>query len=220
MDTAVDDATLFRERGFGVNMGFGSAPAVLVVDIQTAFTDPTLPLGSNLDDEVAVINQVIDAARLAEAPIFYSVVSYDEADARESGIWRLKMKGLSSLQTTSEIVKLDPRLHRNSDDSVFVKKYASCFFATTLASQLQTMRRDTLIIVGCTTSGCVRASAVDALQYGFRPILVREALGDRSKAAHDQALFDIQAKYGDVVGLDEVTMYLEARTSAGKAMAS
>ena len=204
-----EDLAFFRDRGFGTEMGFGSAPAVLVVDIMTAFTDPNLPLGSNLDSEIAAINDVLDAARSANAPVFFSIVSYDEPDARDAGIWRRKMRGLASLQAGSEIVKLDSRLHRHSDDSVFVKKYASCFFGTTLASQLQAMRRDTLIIVGCTTSGCVRASAVDAVQYGFRPILVREALGDRSTAAHEQSLFDIQAKYGDVIGLHEAISTLK-----------
>lgn len=213
MDTTVSDATLFRERGFGINIGFGNAPAVLVVDIMTAFTDPTLPLGAKMDDEIAAINEVIDAARQVQAPIFYSVVSYDEQDARDAGIWRLKMKGLASLQTGSDVVKLDPRLHWHESDSVFVKKYASCFFGTTLSSQLQAMRRDTLIIVGCTTSGCVRASVVDAVQYGFRPVLVREAVGDRSRAAHEQSLFDIQAKYGDVVNLNDALAYLHGSAS-------
>lgn len=208
MDLYVSDENLFRERGFGINMGFGNSPAVLVVDIMTAFTDPTLPLGSNLDSEVAAINVVVDAARVAGAPIFHSVVAYDYPDARDAGIWRLKMNSLGSLQTGSDIVELDPRLHCEAEDTVFVKKYASCFFGTTLASQLQALRCDTLIIVGCTTSGCIRATAVDAVQHGFRPILVREAIGDRSKLAHEQALLDIQAKYGDVVSQETASAYL------------
>ena len=94
---------------------------------------------------------------------------------------------------------------------MFNKKYASCFFGTDLVSRLTARRIDTLIVTGCTTSGCVRASAVDAIQYGFRPVVVREAVGDRSKAAHDQSLFDIQAKYGDVMALDAVLDKLDAR---------
>lgn len=215
MDNAAkDELSFFSERGFGTEIGFGKAPAVLVIDMMTAFTDPTQPLGCNLDNEITAINDVLDAARTASAPIFFAVVAYDEPDARDAGIWQRKMPRLASLQTGSGIVQLDERLHRSPTDSVFVKKYASCFFGTTLASQLQAMRRDTLIIVGCTTSGCVRASAVDAVQHGFRPIVVREAVGDRSKPAHEQSLFDIQAKYGDVISLAEATSKLEATKSS------
>jgi nicotinamidase-related amidase len=93
-------------------------------------------------------------------------------------------------------------------DSLLVKKYASCFFGTDLVPRLMNQRVDTLIVTGCTTSGCVRATAVDAVQNGFRPMVVREAVGDRSQAAHDQSLFDLNAKYADVVGLDETLQYL------------
>ena len=96
----------------------------------------------------------------------------------------------------------------SSTDSLLVKKYASCFFGTDLVARLVSRRVDTLIITGCTTSGCVRATAVDAVQTGLRPMVVREAVGDRSVAAHDQSLFDLNAKYADVVSLDETLQYL------------
>ena len=92
-----------------------------------------------------------------------------------------------------------------------LKKYASSFFGTDLVARLNARRIDTLVITGCSTSGCVRATAVDAVQYGFVPIVVREAVGDRSEAAHEQSLFDLEQKYGDVVSLDEATSYLESR---------
>jgi nicotinamidase-related amidase len=95
-----------------------------------------------------------------------------------------------------------------------VKKYASCFFGTDLVSRLLVRQVDTLIITGCTTSGCVRASAVDACQIGFRPMVVREAVGDRSQAAHEQSLFDLNAKYADVVSLEETLNYLSARPAS------
>ena len=95
------------------------------------------------------------------------------------------------------------------NDILLVKKYASCFFGTDLVPRLNSRRIDTLIITGCTTSGCVRATAVDAVQNGFRPMVVREAVGDRSKAAHEQSLFDLNAKYADVVSLDETLHYLK-----------
>jgi nicotinamidase-related amidase len=108
---------------------------------------------------------------------------------------------------------VEPRLEFRKGDSLLVKKYASCFFGTDLVSRLLNRQVDTLIITGCTTSGCVRASAVDACQVGFRPMVVREAVGDRSRSAHEQSLFDFNAKYADVVSLEETLQYLETRVS-------
>ena len=106
---------------------------------------------------------------------------------------------------------MDPRLEFRKGDSLLVKKYASCFFGTDLVSRLLTHQVDTLIITGCTTSGCVRASAVDACQIGFLPMVVREAVGDRSRSAHEQSLFDLNAKYADVVSLEETLQYFQTR---------
>ena len=116
----------------------------------------------------------------------------------------------STLRAGTDGVALDARLERGPRDSILVKKYASCFFGTDLASRLTSRRIDTLVLAGCTTSGCVRATAVDALQHGFRPIVVKEAVGDRSRRAHEQSLFDLQAKYADVVSLDETLPRLRA----------
>jgi nicotinamidase-related amidase len=194
----------FAERGFGLEMGFGERLAVLVIDLMRAFTDPALPLGANLDRELAASNRVIDAAHEAGAPVIFSVVRYDEPDCRDAGIWGLKQRGLFGLTADAPAVALDERVHRDPGDPILVKKYASCFFGTDLVSRLQARRIDTLVLTGCTTSGCVRASTVDAIQYGFRPLVVREAVGDRSQPAHEQSLFDIQAKYGDVMSVDRV----------------
>jgi nicotinamidase-related amidase len=135
-------------------------------------------------------------------------VIYDDPDLKDAGIWGIKMKGAATLKAGTPAVEIDPRLDMRPTDSLLVKKYASCFFGTDLVPRLTSQRVDTLIITGCTTSGCVRATAVDALQNGFRPIVVREAVGDRSKAAHDQSLFDLNAKYADVVSLDETLQYM------------
>jgi len=209
-----EQARFFRERGFGLATGFGERPAVLVIDIMKAFSDATLPLGANLDRQILETNRILDAAHAIGAPVFFSYVAYDEPNCADAGIWGEKMTGLYGLTADSPIVALDERLHRLPSDAVFVKKYASCFFGTDLVSRLTSRRIDTLIITGCTTSGCVRASAVDAIQYGFRPIVAREAVGDRSQPAHDQSLFDIQAKYGDVLDVDTVVTYLQQRTAA------
>ena len=206
-----EDAAFFKTRGFGLDLGFGDHPALLVIDLMKAFTDSTNPLGANLDVQVDATNQLLDAAHAAGFPVYFSTVSYDEPDCADAGIWGAKMTGLHGLTSDSPTVALDERLHRLPSDAVFNKKYASCFFGTDFVSRLTARRIDTLIVTGCTTSGCVRASSVDAIQYGFRPVVVREAVGDRSQAAHDQSLFDIQAKYGDVMSLQAVLEKLEAR---------
>ena len=134
---------------------------------------------------------------------------YEEEDIKDAGIWALKQSGARTLTAGSEAVKVDPRLGMQPKDIVLMKKYASCFFGTDLVPRLNSRRIDTLIITGCTTRGCVRATAVDAVQNGFRPMVVREAVGDRSVAAHEQSLFDLNAKYADVVSLDETLQYLK-----------
>ena len=202
------EGEFFAGKGFGQTMGFGETPALIVVDFLKAFTNPDMMLGAKLDDEIAATNRLLAAAHERKVPVFFSVVSYDDDDLKDAGIWTLKQKGSVELRAGSDGVKLDPRLEVRKGDSLLPKKYASCFFGTDLVSRLNTHRVDTVIIAGCTTSGCVRATAVDALQNGFRPMIVREAVGDRSARAHEQSLFDLQAKYGDVVALDETLHYL------------
>jgi maleamate amidohydrolase len=205
---AQSDADLFRQRGFGLKIGFGERPALLVIDMLKAFTNPEMMLGSNLDKEIEAIQPLIAAAHEREIPVLFSTVIYNDADLKDAGIWALKQKGIVTLKSDSDGVEIDPRLDFRPTDSLLVKKYASCFFGTDLVSRLMSRRIDTLIMVGCTTSGCVRATAVDALQSGLRPMVVREAVGDRSAAAHDQSLFDLNAKYADVVSLDETLHYM------------
>lgn len=207
-DIIEQEAEFFRQRGFGLKIGFGKHPALLVVDIVKAFTDPCRMLGANLDCEVDAINLLLDAAHANRAPVIYSTVSYDDPGLGDAGVWALKQKGSATLIASGDGPELDPRLRRAATDQVLFKKYASCFFGTDLVPRLLRNAVDTLIITGCTTSGCVRASAVDAVQTGFRPMVVREAVGDRSAKAHEQSLFDLDAKYADVVSLDETLAYL------------
>ena len=208
-DQQKSDEEFFAERGFGMRIGFGEKPAVIVIDVINAFTDPDMMLGANLDDEIAKTNQVLDAAHERGAPVIFTTVMYEDKDFKDAGIWALKQKGVITLKTGTPEVEVDARLHQGPDDSLLSKKYASCFYGTDLVSRLLAHNVDTLIITGCTTSGCVRATAVDACQVGFRPMVVREAVGDRSQAAHDQSLFDLNAKYADVVSTDEVVQYLQ-----------
>jgi nicotinamidase-related amidase len=203
-----EDEEFFRQRGFGLKIGFGERPALMIIDMINGFTDPAMPLGANLNGQIAAQKPLLDVAHEREVPVLFSTVVYEEADIKDAGIWALKQTGPRTLIAGSEAVKVDRRLDMRPADILLVKKYASCFFGTDLVPRLNSRRIDTLIITGCTTSGCVRATAVDAVQNGFRPMVVREAVGDRSAAAHEQSLFDLDAKYADVVSLGETMQYL------------
>lgn len=207
---AVSDQEFFRQRGFGVPIGFGKQPVLVVVDLTKGFTDAGRPLGSNLDSQLDATNRLLDAAHRKNIPVIFTAVRYDDAQMRDAGIWAIKQKGSASLMASGDGHELDPRLHNTETDSMLYKKYASCFFGTDLFSRLTTFGADTVILTGTSTSGCVRATAVDACQYGFRPMVVKEAVGDRSVAAHEQSLFDLDAKYADVVSLEKTLAYLEA----------
>ena len=209
MTSGKEDEEFFRQRGFGIKIGFGERPALIIIDMLKGFTDSTMPLGANLDMQIEAQKPLLKIAHERDIPVIFSTVMYEEAEAKDAGLWGIKMKGSLTLTAGSEAVKIDPRVGMQPKDILLVKKYASCFFGTDLVPRLNSRRVDTLIITGCTTSGCVRATAVDAVQNGFRPMVVREAVGDRSVAAHEQSLFDLNAKYADVVSLDETLQYLK-----------
>jgi len=197
------DIERVQRRGFGNRIGFGRKPALLVVDFCRGFTSPTSDLGADLAAEIGETNRLIQAARAAGAPIYLSTIAYRDP-AKESGVWGAKIRGLRDLVLDTAAVEQDPRLDIAAEDTVFVKRFASCFFGTSLADDLRRAGVDTLVIAGCTTSGCVRASAVDACQHGFRTIVAREATADRLKDAHEQSLTDIDLKYGDVLSVDAI----------------
>jgi nicotinamidase-related amidase len=140
-------------------------------------------------------------------PVHFTTTAYEEGFA-SAGVFIKKVPSLSHLKLGSELVQIDERIAPKSGEVVWTKQYASAFFGTSLASTLVSQNVDTLIITGCTTSGCVRASAVDSCQNGFRTIIVEEAVGDRSQNAHQSNLFDLDAKYADVVSLGDVEKYL------------
>jgi nicotinamidase-related amidase len=214
LDADLEMAAEFAERGFGNRIGFGARPALLVIDFLVGFTDPALPLGSDLEREINATRVLLDAARASGVTVLHTAVSYDEEAMRDAGIWAIKQaRGVATLRAGSPATEIDPRVGRRHDEPIINKKYASAFFGTDLVSRLVTRGVDTLVIAGCTTSGCVRATAVDACQLGLRPMVVREAVGDRAEAAHRQSLFDLDQKYADVVDLDRTAAYL--RDAAG-----
>lgn len=204
----------FRERGLVAKVGPGASPAVLVVDFVRAFTDPDLPFGSDLDGPIARTREVLDAARASELPVFFTTVAYEEPDLADAGVWAIKVPASASLRAGTPDVELDERLGRVPSESVVVKKYASAFFGTDLATRLTTRGVDTIFLAGCTTSGCVRASAVDGLQHGFRVMVVRDAVGDRDPNAHAQSLFDMEHKYADLVTSEQAVDHLASARQA------
>lgn len=198
----------FKEKGLGGRIGFGRRPALLVVDMIRGFTDARSPLAGDLDEQLKATQELLGRARGAGIPIIFSTVAYD-TDLQEAGKWIQKIPSNSWLVEGSEWVELDDRFERQNNEMLLVKKYASCFFGTDLAARLVSKGIDTLILVGCTTSGCIRATAVDSCSYGFHTIVVEEGVGDRAELPHLASLFDIDNKYGDVVGLAEANTYLE-----------
>jgi nicotinamidase-related amidase len=186
-----------------------------VVDVNLGFTDPASPLVCDLDEVVVAIARLLGEARRACAPVVYTTVSYTEADRRTAAAFIDKVPALLTLEAGSRWAEIDPRIAPREDEPVLNKLFASAFHGTALSSFLAAEGCDSLIVTGASTSGCIRATAVDALQHGYRPVVPREAVGDRNPAAHEANLYDIDAKYGDVVTVDEVVAHLEELDAAG-----
>jgi maleamate amidohydrolase len=201
-------AQRMRTKGFAKRIGFGSRPAVVVIDLIKGFTDPNAPMGSvDFDNAVAGTRKVLDGARQVGIPVFLVTSAYDQA-LLEAGAWELKVDH-DGIFHGSHWIEFDPRLGQLPTDQVVVKKYPSCFFGTDLASRMVAQQVDTVIVTGASTSGCVRATAVDACCSGFRTIVVEDAVGDRFLLPHRSNLFDIEMKYGDVVTIAETLAYLK-----------
>ena len=200
---------IYERAGFGATVKRGARPAVVVIDFSRGFTEPQFATGSELSAEVAATKALLDVARSAGHPVLFTTIAYDEGDAGTLA-WLAKAPGLAILAAGSELVDIDPRLEPQPDEPIFVKKGASGLFGTELANELRAREIDTVVICGATTSGCVRASVVDSVQEGFPTLVVRECVGDRARDPHDANLFDIQAKYGDVIPLDDALAYLAA----------
>ena len=203
-----DAAAVYSRAGLGASVPLGSRPAVLVVDFSCGFTDPECGLGSDLTAEVEATRRVLDAARARGFPVLFTTIGY-EPSLKDAGLWVRKAPGLAELQVGGRWVEIDPRLDPREDETVVLKKGASAFFGTNLAGILVAQGVDTVVLCGATTSGCIRATAVDLLQWGWPTLVPRECVGDRAQAPHEANLFDIQAKYADVVSVEDALAYLE-----------
>ena len=203
-DRLADD---YRRAGFSNRLGFGSRPALVVIDFCQAYLDPASPLYAGVEDARESCRRVLAAARAARIPVLHTRVEFQPGGA-DGGVFFRKVGALECFVRGNPLGAYGEGLQPTDDEIVVVKQYASGFFGTSLASTLTAMGVDTLIHTGVSTSGCVRATALDACQHGFVPIVVRDACGDRDPQIHESNLFDLDAKYADVVSEQEVLDYL------------
>lgn len=177
----------------------GLRPALLLVDMVEAFTDPASPLGSPCDGVVAACAQLLGAFRRQQLPVCFTTVIYDSPE--QAGVFRARLPALNMLVRGSKAVSVDHRLAPDPSELLLEKRYASAFFDTGLAAWLDDKAVDSLVVAGLTTSGCVRATVIDGLQHDFSVWVPREAVGDRNDSAHAANLHDMHAKYAEVVSL-------------------
>src|SRR5437660_3284180 len=199
-------AAYYQERGiFQGRFGFGKRPALVVIDMAYGWTDPAYAGGSaRLDGAVAALRQLLPAARSAGVPVYYTTSVYHEKPQLKSAAdFSPKFR-----KWDRRACEIDERVRPEAGEYVLQKEHASSFAGTPLAGHLIGRGVDTLLITGCSTSACVRATATDAKSYELRPVIVREAVEDRSEFAHEWTLFDIQARFADVVSLAETLQYL------------
>jgi maleamate amidohydrolase len=204
-----DTREIYERARLGQSVTLGERPAVLVVDFSRGFTDPECTMGSDLTREVEATNRLLAAAREREIPIIFTTIGF-EPNLKDGSLWLEKAPGLGDLLVGGKWVEIDPRLGRREDETVILKKGASAFFGTNLPSILVSQGVDTIVMCGATTSGCIRATAIDLLQYGYPTLVPRECVGDRAQAPHEANLVDIQAKYADVVSVEAALSYLES----------
>ena len=173
-------------------------PALLVVDVVMAYLEPASPLYAGVEAALASCERLIEAAHSAGFPVIFTKVEYTKGGA-DGGIFYRKVPALKAFDRGSPLGAFPQTIKPQAGELVITKTYASAFFGTALASTLTSQGIDGVFICGFSTSGCVRATAIDACQHGFLPFVVRDACGDRHPAPHDQSLFDVQAKYGEVI---------------------
>jgi nicotinamidase-related amidase len=192
------------------SVGLGRRPALILVDMIRGFTDPACPLGSDCPEVVAANAALLRRFRERALPVFYTTVVY--SDPSQASVFRARLPALNVLVPDSPWVQVDAALAPEPGEAVIEKHWASAFFATDLARRLTAAGADSLVVTGLTTSGCVRATVVDGLQHDYPVVVPREAVGDRNPRAHEANLFDMNAKYADVVSLEDVWKVLAEKT--------
>lgn len=202
------DAKLTREEdyeaaGFGGQLGFGNTPALLIIDMCMAYLDPEAPLYAGIEAEHRQIEKLLKVFRQTSRPVVHTRVEFGAGGA-DGGLFYKKVSALKCFDKGSPLALPPADLIPAQGEVVVTKQYASAFFGTSLASTLRSMGCDSVVITGVSTSGCVRASALDALQNGFIPLVVEDACGDRDEGVHNANIFDLRAKYADIVTTGEI----------------
>lgn len=197
------ETTVYGRQGFGHPLGIRGRIGLLIVDFVNGFADPAVFGGGNIDAAITRTCDVLATARERGWPVAHSRIVYAD-DGADKNIFAIKVPGMLSLTENAAISAIVPVLAPTGRELVVRKNVPSAFFGTTLASWLTQRGVETLLIAGCTTSGCVRASVVDAMCYGFRPIVLADCVGDRAMGPHEASLFDIAQKYGDVVSASTI----------------
>ncbi len=210
MSSPTDLHADYARAGFGRGLELGDRPALIVIDMAKAYFEPEAPLYLGADVADAVLGSVarlVAAARADHVPVIFTEVRYQRGGI-DGGVFYRKVKALQCFEAGNRLGEFMEPVVPLDGDLVVTKQYASAFFATSLASTLTSLRIDTLVIVGVSTSGCVRATALDACQHGFVPLVVRDGCGDRSETVHEANLFDLQQKYAEVCSESEALRYL------------
>jgi maleamate amidohydrolase len=206
----MNERDIYRQQNFGNRIGFGRRSALLIVDFTVGFNDPELFGGGNIADAVKRSVELLAFFRKAKLPVAFTRVVYAE-DGSDAGVFCVKAPNLRMLTETHPAGQIVPELAPRPGELMVRKTQASAFFGTGLAPWLVQQDADTVVVSGCTTSGCVRASVVDALSHNFRPIVARDCVGDRALAPHEANLFDMAQKYADVLERDEILAALSRR---------
>ena len=202
------DLTANYKKAYDNRLGFGASPALILVDFVQAYFDENCALYAGVEDALASALRVRESARTAGIPVIYTNVTFQESGA-DGGVFFRKAQVLKNFVAGNPMGDWPSGLQPADEELVISKQYPSAFFGTSLASTLHVMGVDTLIITGVTTSGCIRATCVDAMSHGFIPIVIADACGDRHEAPHEANLFDMNAKYADVVGESETIEFLQ-----------
>lgn len=200
----------YRAAGFGGRVGWGSKAAVLVIDMAGNWTEPDAMIGSDLAGVTKAIKTVLTAARDHDVPVLFTTMAYDPTMSDVSRVSRLKTPHAEKMIRGDAATQVIAELERRDDEPLIEKPRASAFRNTNLISILVDQGIDTVVIVGCSTSGCIRATAESALDLGFHALVPAEAVGDRSPSAHTANLFDIDQRYADVISVDEVVRHFAA----------
>lgn len=189
------------------SLGLGARPALVVVDMTLGFTELSSPLGAECKDVIAVNKRILSVFRQRNLPIFFTSVVY--RNQSQASVFRARIEALNILQAGSKWVELHPELERAPNEALIEKHWPSAFHQTDLDSRLRAQNIDSIVITGLTTSGCVRATAVDGLQYNYPVVVIEDAVGDRNLQAHSANLFDLQAKYADVINSEDLLQSLK-----------